>query len=515
MPGQPDQNSSDGMHLELLTLPAPTLNRVSQPAVRDTVEYFEPDLVTIPGARNPRAQAAVREAAPNVPVLHPQLARGGHHIQHYRYAADTSLWESSDGRQPAETIDVLAVQTSDRIEQLHVELTTGQRHTGSDAATFIIAPELTVDWDAASLSATLPAGADLAALIVDLPEPITVFAGGQPAEYYHEWELQHDDTSVRVPVAGLGATERDGSQFAQYVCTAHGRAGAEVVDPSEFGLQALTGIGQATATRLQQNGCQTVEGVRNLAVGDLTDLSGVGRTTAERIHAHADVLNSREPLVLTNKRPVKTRDGRPPLCIDIETDGLSPTIIWQFGVYDPASDTHQAFIEKDDPTNPEPVLEAFITWLLANHGDRTLLAWHGHAFDYKYIRQFLQQYCPKYVDAWDDIWTYDLYKWAIRDGHALLPGRTNKLDHVARALGHDSAGTGLTGAQTAAAYQTFMRDPDDPASEPDWDRHRAYCEDDCRALWHVYQAILDAPRRDTTDSGTGGASGQQAGLTDF
>jgi uncharacterized protein YprB with RNaseH-like and TPR domain len=233
------------------------------------------------------------------------------------------------------------------------------------------------------------------------------------------------------------------------------------------------------------------------------------------MHAHADVLDTGEPLVLTNKSPVKTRDGRPPVCLDIETDGLSPTIIWQFGVYDPATDSHQAFIERNHPEDPEPVLEAFVTWFIANHSDRTVLTWNGHSFDYRYIEQFLEQYLPEYTDAWADVWTYDLYKWAVRDRNALLPGRTNKLTHVARALGYDGNGTGLTGAQTAAAYQEFMRNPEQPDAEPDWDRHRAYCADDCRALWHVYRAITDATRRDMTDSGTSGAAGQQAGLTDF
>lgn len=515
MSEHPDQNTRGRLRLELLTLPAATLDRVPQPAVRDAVHYFEPDLITIPGPRNPRAHAAVRDAAPNLPVIHPQLAQSGHRIQHYRYTADAGLHEAPNSAPPSETIDVLAVQTRDLLGRLNTQLTADERHTGSDAATFVIVPQLTVDWDATSLSTTLPSATDLAALAANLTEPVTIFAGGQPAEYYHEWKLQHDHTSVTVPVAGLGATERDGSQFAQYACTTHGRVAAEAVDPDEFGLRALNGIGQATATRLQQSGCQSVEDVRNLAVSDLTDLSGIGRTTAEHIHAHADVLDSGEPLVLTNKTPVKTRDNRPPLCIDIETDGLSPTIIWQFGVYDPATDTHQSFIEKNDPTDPKSVLEAFITWVLANHGDRTLLAWNGHKFDYKYITRFLRQYLPEYVEPWEDVWTYDLYKWAVRDENALLPGRTNKLDHVARALGYESAGTGLTGAQTAAAYQAFMRSPDNPSSEPDWGRHERYCEDDCRALWHVYQAILDAPRRDMTDSGTGGASGQQAGLTDF
>jgi uncharacterized protein YprB with RNaseH-like and TPR domain len=515
MTGESDWTTDGNTPLELLTLPATTLDRVSQPAVRDAAQYFTPGLITIPGPRTPTAEATARDAAPNIPVLHPQLGRGSDRVHHYRYSPDAGVHEAPDAAPPPATIDILAVQTGDVLPRLQTQLTLGERQTGSEAATFLFVPELTVEWDTTTLSTTLLHAEQLAAISAALPEPVTVLAGGQPTEYYHEWELPHNHSSVHVPMSGLGATEHGGAMFAQYTCTARGSIAAEAVDADQFGLRALNGVGQSTAQRLRTQGCQTTTDVQNLALSTLTDLPGIGQTTAEKIHAHADVIDTGEPIVLTNKTPVKTRDDRPPLCLDIETDGLSPTIIWQFGVYDPATDTYQAFIEKQHPKDPKPVLETFITWFIANHRDRTVLTWNGHNFDYRHITQFLEQHLPEYVEAWDDIWTYDLYKWAVRDGNALLPGRTNKLDHVARALDYDSAGTGLTGAQTAAAYQEFMRTPDSPAAELDWDRHKAYCEDDCRALWHVYQAITNATRRDMTDSGTGGATGQQAGLTDF
>ncbi len=499
----------------LLALSSTALERISLSAVRDAVQYFTPDLVTIPGPRDPVAYATVREAARNIPVLHPQLATDGRHVRHYRYTPETGVQETSGECPLHDTIDLLAVQHCSVLSALESQLSTGERRTGSDAGTFLIVPDLAVEWDTTALSTTLPHAEELAAISATLPEPVTVLAGGQPPTYAHEWQLVHNATPVRVPMAGLGATDSADSMVGHCSCTTHGKAVAMAVDCDQFGLKALNGVGEATADRLRGEGCRTKSDVRDLAVSELVGLPGVGRATAERIHAHADVISSGEPLVLTNKTPVKTRDDRPPLCLDIETDGLSPSIIWQFGVYDPATDSYQAFIETNHPRDPAPVLEAFIIWLLANHRDRTILTWNGHRFDYRYIRQFLHRFFPEYVAAWDDLWTYDLYKWAVRDGNALLPGRTNKLDHVARALGYEDASTGLTGAQTATAYQAFMRNPDDPETEPDWDRHRAYCEDDCRALWHVYEAITQANRRDVTDSGTGGADGQQAGLTDF
>ncbi|UPV73939.1 ribonuclease H-like domain-containing protein [Halorussus limi] len=515
MTGDTDSTTDGETPLELLALPASTLDRVSQPAVRDAVQYFTAALITVPGARTPTAYATARDAAPDLPVLHPQRGHGADRVHHYRYSSDAGVHGAPDTAPPPETIDILAVQSGDVLPRLQTQLSSGERQTGSEAATYLFVPQLSVEWDTTTLSTTLPQAEQLAAITATLSEPVTVLAGGQPAEYYHKWSLSYNHSSVQVPISGLGASEEHGLKFAQYTCTPQGTVAAEAVDADQFGLKALNGVAESTAKRLRRQGCQTTGDVQNLAISTLTDLSGIGQTTAEKIHAHADVIDSGEPIVLTNKTPVKTRDDRPPLCLDIETDGLSPTIIWQFGVYDPATDTHQAFIEKQHPNDPKPVLEAFITWFLANHQDRTVLTWNGYNFDYPQITQFLEQHLPEYVEAWNDIWTYDLYKWAVRDGNALLPGRTNKLDHVARALGYDPAGTGLTGAQTAAAYQEFMRNPDSPAAEPDWERHKAYCEDDCRALWHVYQAITNATRRDMTDSGTGGATGQQAGLTDF
>lgn len=506
--GSPSDRSAT---VEMLSLPSQTLDQISQPAVRDVISYYEPDVIAIPGQRSPKAHAAARAATVDCPIAHPQLAEGGTRIQHYCYHSHGKLSEPTDNP-AADTIDIVAVQSHEVLEQLQQEFRTNSRPTGSDCATFVIVPQLTVSRDPTALSATLPEAQTLAKLGAAVSEPVTVLAGGQPADYFHEWNIKLETRATTVPVAGLGDTEHERLRIGLLTCTPDGHVATVPIDADGFGLQALDGVGKQTADQLRRSGCRTITDVQNMAISHLTGVSGIGQATAKRMHAHADVLASGKPVVMSNKSPVKTRGDRPPLCIDIETDGLSPTIIWQIGVYDPENDTHQAFIERDDPTDPVSVLEAFITWLLANHDDRTLLTWNGYDFDYRHIRTFLDRYLPAYVEAWEDCWKYDLYQWAVRDGNALLPGRTNKLDHVARALGYESVNTGLTGAQTATAYQQYMRDP---TAELDWERHRRYCEDDCRALWYVYQAIVEAPRRDMTDSGTGGQTGQQAGLTDF
>jgi uncharacterized protein YprB with RNaseH-like and TPR domain len=499
----------------LLSLPAESFDSVSKPAIRDAISYFQPDIVTIPGSTNPEGYASVRDLRNELPTDHPQLAQRGKRIHHYQGTPSEGVQATDEAKPTTTGQDIISVQNQNILERVTAQLADGNLQTEPETATYLIVPRLAVEWDTTTLTTILPKVQTLGKISTTVPEPVTVLAGGMPPNYHHEWSVEVDGESVSVSVVGLGASDQGSANIAKYTLTEAGTAAPEIVKADKFGLQALHGVGSKTADRLRNRGVNQTESVRDIPASELASIPGVGSNTAEKIHAHADVIESGEPLVLTNKTPVKTRTDQPPLCLDIETDGLSPTIIWQFGVYDPATDTHRAFIEKNDPNNPSRVLEDFMNWLLANHSNRTILTWNGYDFDYEQIRRFLKQHLPGYLSAWDDLWTYDLYKWAVRDGNALLPGRTNQLDHVARALGFKSAETGLTGAQTAAAYQEFMRNPNEPDHEPDWERHRQYCEDDCRALWHVYQSITEATRRDMTDSGTGGATGQQAGLTDF
>ena len=505
---------TDGPSLRLLSIPASAADRLPNGTVRDAVSYFSPDAVVLPGERNARGYATVRNLTEGIPTVHPQLGQNGERVA--RYATGTSglrrRSESAGGEPPAEAggSGLLAVQNGAVLAEL-----AGDDFGGERAVTYLFVPDLSVETDPTALTAKLPHADDIAALAGSVSGDLVVFAGCQPAGYRHRWSLRDGERSLEVPVVGLGATGDGTPEFSEVVCTAAGTTATEPIPADKFGLRALDGVGRATADRLVELGCEARDDVRDAAVSDLAELSGVGRTRAERLHAHADVIETGEPLVLTNETPIRTRAGRPPLCLDIETDGLSPTIVWQIGVYDPATNTHRAFVERSDPTDASSVLGEFLEWLLGAHADRTLITWNGDRFDYPQITRFLRRYHPHYVEAWEDMWTYDLYGWAVREGNTLLPGRTNRLDDVAAALGYEGAGTGLSGARTAAAYRRFMRAPDDPDAEPDWERHVRYCRDDCEALWHVYESIESAERRDVTDSGSGGAAGRQSGLTEF
>ena len=511
-----------GESIRLLSIPSSC--QLSPQAVRDALEYFDPDGVWLAGSMDPELYAATRSAA-TVPVVAPNA--GTEHVEHHRFAPGNGLVSATSGEDPpAGAYDVVTVQEPAVLDSIVDDLRDGTRRTG-DAATLLVVPELAVEYDATTLTADLPHAADLAAVQSAVDEPVTVLAGSQPADYHHTWHLSDDGTPqegaigsgtvdcTTVPVHGMGATGGPGDRpLTLLTCTSQGAVAGERVGADSFGVTALQSVGRKTAETLARRGIETREALAETPVSDLADLPGVGRTSAETMHAHADVIETGEPLRLTNESLPAPRNGDPPLCLDIETDGLSPTIIWQFGVYDPLTDEYTAFTEQEAPRDPAGNVEAFCDWFFADHAERTVVTWNGNEFDYPEIARFVRQHAPHYRDAWNDVWKCDLYEWAVKRDNALLPARTNKLDDVARALGYERAEQGITGAQTAAAYQEFMRRPSDPDAEPDWERHERYCEDDCRALWHVWRAIEDAERRDTTDAETS-TGGQQTGLTDF
>jgi uncharacterized protein YprB with RNaseH-like and TPR domain len=132
-----------------------------------------------------------------------------------------------------------------------------------------------------------------------------------------------------------------------------------------------------------------------------------------------------------------------------------------------------------------------MNWLIKHGLDRTLIAWNGQNFDFEVLRNHIQQYCPTYSDIWESVEKADLLHWAIDNNNAVFPSRSNKLENVATALGWTTENTGLTGKQVAEAYRDWIENQS-PATELDWDKHEAYCQDDVESLAYIYHSIEEA-----------------------
>ncbi|WP_306057856.1 ribonuclease H-like domain-containing protein [Natronococcus wangiae] len=510
----------------LLALPPAAVLGRPLATLRDVDATVEPDAVWVLGpSRNPQAFARVRRVF-DAPAFHPPL-------------------ETADpvSRRPlADGLSVAAVQGAGALRASPEGVSSAL--CDSDAVS-LVCDDVATTTRPTALETTLEHAAELAAAL-PAGRTTTLLTGSVPAGYDELWHLEdetgavravdHDpalecepagDDCVSVRVRGAGPTEGYGgsTSFAVLECAPDGVAAVDTYEATDFGLEAVAGIGPKTAARLAERGVTTREALLETSIETLADCPRVGRDRAREMHHHATVLETGEPRRLTDESLPGENWSQPPLCLDVETDGLSPTILWQVGVYDPATDAYRAFVERDDPDDPASVLEAVCDWLLGVHPNRALLTWNGWRFDYRHLGAFIARHLPYYADEWESIPKFDLYLWAVGDENALLPGRTNELAVVADALGYEDADTGLDGAQTAAAYQRFAR-----TGEPlEWDRHEAYCEDDCRALWHVYERLRDAPRvrQDASRTAAAGSSGsdssrstatadsEQTGLGDF
>ena len=320
--------------------------------------------------------------------------------------------------------------------------------------------------------------------------------------------------------ADLGVGTRPDTNHATLVALySNGAVDVSEIDPQAFGLRGVHGIGPTRHEALRDAGINTVDALADAPLRRLTDLPGLGRTSANTIRTAAKA-RSTETVIST---ATDSLPGREPVFIDIETDGLEPSTAWLVGVLDggPEDGHYMPFTERapDDGSH----LEAFLAWAEANAANRPLVAWNGYSFDFPVVRDIVRKHCPERLPMWDDAYQFDPLWWA-RDkngGNAALPGRSNELEAVAEALGWEPQTTGIDGSVVAKRYSAYRREwladgADGPVDEPDWDRLEAYCEDDVRALATIYEALTDASRREPgADTRSGTETSTQGALSDF
>ena len=514
-------DDADGVRL--LALPPSVAADRPVAALADVDEHYHPDGVCIPGpGREPRAAARARQAF-DVPVVHPPLAG----------ETDAVRTDELGG------VAVVTIRSSSIHEQA---ATAVEKNADKNGSLVLVCDDVETIVRPTTLEATLGGIQALARIVPENHAHLTVLTGGESMAYDRVWTVDPTDgrvvdvteptalsaagdgngALVHLRVIGTGSIDGygDGGTIASYELSPAGESftdesecntwpvqSVKTCDANAFGLRAVSGIGPKTAERLSSRGVVSRTNLLKTPVDQLASLPGVGHEAATTMRRHATVLNTGDPVITTSESLPAENRSRPPLCVDIETDGLSPTIIWQIGVYDPETDEYRSFVERRDPSDPERIIEAFVEWVVGAHADRVLLTWNGWRFDYRHLGAFVNRYVPDYADEWEAVTKFDLYRWAVTDGNAILPGRTNTLDDVSAALDYHGAGTGLDGAATAAAYTRFVR----TGEELDWTRHERYCEDDCRALWHVYERLEGATRvTEAAAKPTG-----QTGLSDF
>lgn len=355
----------------------------------------------------------------------------------------------------------------------------------TDTETVIISNLLSIDVSLGSLDAEMNNLKKYRNALApnELKGTYTHLSGAIAGGYAREWD--------GLLIRGIGyGSDRKGAAFTHLTAHADGIITTDTIRPNKLGLQAIDNVGPRTAERLQSHGHNTIESISNAKQSALATLPGIGEKKASTIINSATAL-SEGTIIPTSDNPVPASD---PVFIDIETDGLNPTSVWLIGVKDGYDGNYMSFI--DTSADPDgSAVESFIAWYSANASHRTLMAWNGWNFDFPVLREHIQKYAPQYLDDWERASKRDPLRWARDLGNAILPGRTNKLETVADALGWNDHDTGLDGQAVARQYRAWVNNPSDE-TELEWDRHRQYCQDDVEALELIVKHMDEATRVD-------------------
>lgn len=457
------------------------VERATSARLDDWLDHFAPDVVVLTGdGPAPRAASALRRATDgDTPVFDPD---GHDPVRGVETVADVRFVF-------APTVDDLAAVAD---------------VAAPDRTTVVVSGLLSLDVDRSALATSL-VGREAYRDALDpdrLDGPTVHLSTRLPAEYRRDWD------GLTVVGAGADAGTAD-EPLVALDCRADGTVLTRTLSPSRLGLRALDGVGEARARSLREAGYRDRAAVAAADHGDLADLSGLGDGTANRVLDSARAL-AEDRIVRRTDVPMPDGD---PLFVDLETDGLSPTVTWLVGVLDGGSDgSYRSFLARD-PDDPGAAIRGFLSWYEAEASGRPVVAYNGWRFDFPVLDEHVAEYCPDFAPVWRGIERFDPYRFAVEEGNAVLPGLTNALADVAAALGHEPADTGLTGAAVARAYRRWMADPS-PETEPDWDRFDAYCEDDTRALAVVHEALAATDRVVSTDRGDD-AETTQGSLADW
>ena len=437
--------------------------RSTPAAIDDWLAYFDPDLVALTGdAPAPRAASELRRRTDaDTPVFHPA------------------------GNAPASgprTIGGVQFLLAPTTRALEAVADHERADLDPEVPTYVLGGLLELDVDTTALSTSL-VGREAYAAALDarnLDGEYVHLSTRLPAEYRREWD--------GLAVVGAGEAGQTDAPLVALDCRSDGRVLTRRLRRTAIGLRALDGVGETRADRLREAGFADRAAVADARPEALADLPGIGATAAERIRRSARAA-ARGEVVRASDAPLP---GGGPVFVDIETDGLTPTVTWLIGVLDGETGEYRSFLQTD-PDDPGGAIEAFLAWYESEASGRPLVAYRGREFDFGVLREHVAEYRPEYLDVWRAADRFDPYRWAVEAGNAALPGRTNRLADVAGALGYERSGTDLTGAAVARAYRRWAADRS-PATELDWERFEAYCEDDVRGLAAVYRAIAASGR---------------------
>lgn len=192
---------------------------------------------------------------------------------------------------------------------------------------YILSDQLSVSVDLINLEARLDGLSDYREPLIenDALGDFTHLSIEANPEYRAKWQ------GVDVQGVMPGASEQQGTTqagIAHFELQSGGVVGGKTRKLGDFGLQAVTQVGESRIETLQEADIETRQDLSTRSVQEIANLSGIGQSLARRVIESAQVIEEGE----VRKAPEATLPDREPIFIDIETDGLNPTMIWLIGV---------------------------------------------------------------------------------------------------------------------------------------------------------------------------------------
>ncbi|MCF2237626.1 ribonuclease H-like domain-containing protein [Halobacterium salinarum] len=470
----------------LTVLSGAATNRCSASQVADIVEYFDTDVLY---TRQANQTHFLRDCVPDSVTVayHNPRSRGAERVTPQNDVELVTVTSPSE----------LAAFAADGLGARQSEL-------------FVLSDLLSVSINLTALETELSGLSAYQDALDGAGDGVVHLTTGANPSYRGEW------AGISVQGVMPGANEQQGTPTAGVAHLELRRNGVVLVKTrtlSDFGLETVTGVAHRRAETLNNAEIRSRTDLAQAEVYEIAQLDGIGKKTARTIVESAEVVEQREARVA----PDESLPSREPIFIDIETDGLNPTMVWLIGVVTRTSgDRFIPFIETD-PEKPAAALRAFMDWLAELGRNRPIVAYNGWQFDFPVIEEHVAEHCPEHNETWANATKFDLYHWAVTKNNALLPGITNKLADVASALGWEDSETGLTGRAVGRRFQRYAENPG-PETELEWERHKRYCEDDVRALVHVYDRIADTETLMTQtgeSTQSAGTESTQGTLADF
>lgn len=446
----------------LTVLSEAATNRCSASQIEDIVEYFGTDVLY---TRQANQVHFLRDCVPESVTV----------AYHNPMSPSAERIASRDG------VELVAVASPGELEEFAAD-----GLGAAESGTFVLSDMLSVSINLTALETELTGLTDYQNALGGSGEKAVHLTTAANPSYREEWN------GLSVQGVMPGANEQQGTSAAGVAHLELRQDGVVLVKKrklGDFGLETVSGVGHRRAETLQNAGIHSREELAQADAYEIAQFEGIGKKTARKIVESAEVVEQNEVRVV----PDESLPSRDPIFIDIETDGLNPTMVWLIGVLNGESgDRYNPFIETD-PEQPAVALRAFLDWLAEFGQNRPVVAYNGWNFDFPVIEEHVDEYCPEHTETWANATKFDLYYWAVTKNNALLPGITNKLEDVAPALGWEDSETGLTGRAVGRRFQLYAENPG-PETELEWERHKRYCEDDVRALAHVYGRISETEK---------------------